>query len=152
VPAPINPNNRRRARERAVQFLFSIDFTKYAWRDELASFWEMNPSKSPVKFYAERLIAGTCENLAALDEEIAASLDNWSLDRIGAVERASLRVALFEMRHCPDVPPSVVINEAIEVAKVFGNDESPRFINGVLERLRKAGESPEALVPESVEQ
>lgn len=126
-----------------MQFLFSIDFTKYDWHEELTSFWEMNPSKPPVKYYAERLIGGTCDHLAELDAEIATALDNWSLDRIGAVERASLRVALFEMRHCPDVPAGVVINEALEVVKVFGNDESPRFVNGVLERLRKLGEGAE---------
>lgn len=134
----VNPNVRRRARERAVQFLYSIDFTKYDWKEELVPFWEMNPSKPGVKIFAEKLIAGTCERLQELDAAIGPALDNWSLDRIGAVERASLRVALFELMFCPDVPAGVVINEALEVAKVYGNDESPRFINGVLERLRKS--------------
>ncbi len=134
----INPNVRRRARERAVQFLFSIDFTRYDWREELEPFWEMNPSKPGVRIYAEKLIAGTCEHVEELDAAIGPALDNWSLDRIGAVERASLRVAFFELKHCPDVPAGVVINEALEVAKIFGNDESPRFLNGVLERLRKS--------------
>lgn len=143
----INPNVRRRARERAVQFLYSIDFTKSDWEEELEPFWEMNPSKPGVKHYADMLIGGTCQNLDDLDTAIGAALDNWSLDRIGAVERAALRVAYFEMSHCPDVPASVVINEALEVSKVFGNDESPRFINGVLERLRKAAEDTAKSTP-----
>ena len=137
----MNPNTRRRARERAVQFLFSIDFTNYDWREELEPFWEMNPSKTGVKMYAEKLIAGVSDCQAELDAEIEPALDNWTLDRIGAVERASIRMALYEMRRCPDVPDSVAINEVIEVAKVYGTDESPRFINGVLERLRKSGEA-----------
>lgn len=137
----MNPNTRRRARERAVQFLFSIDFTKYDWREELDPFWEMNPSKAGVKIYAEKLIAGVCDCLDELDAAIEPALDNWTLDRIGAVERAAIRMALYEMRRCTDVPDSVAINEALEVVKVYGTEESPRFINGVLERLRKSGET-----------
>lgn len=123
-----------------MQFLYSVDYTKYDWREELEPFWAMNPSKPGVRMYADKLIAGTCEHMEEIDAAIGPALDNWSLDRIGAVERASLRVALFEMRFCADVPDGVVINEALEVVKVFGGDESPRFINGVLERLRRVNE------------
>ena len=140
----MNPNTRRRARERAVQFLYSIDFTKYDWREELEPFWEMNPSKAGVKMYAEKLIAGVCDCQEELDAEIEPSLDNWTLDRIGPVERAAIRMALYEMRRCTDVPDSVAINEVLEVVKVYGTEESPRFINGVLERLRKDAEATKA--------
>lgn len=132
-----DPRVRRRARERALQFLFGLGFTDYAWEDAAPGFWEMNPTRPAVRRYAERLIRGVCENRASLDAAIAAALDNWSLDRVGHVERAVLRIALYEMRDVPDVPPSVAINEAIEVVKRYGNDEAPRFVNGILDRLRK---------------
>jgi len=132
-----HPVSRRRARERAVQYLFALDFTKYDWREELETFWEMNPSKPGVQRYAERVIAGVCERQEELDPLIGAALENWTLDRIGAVERALLRLALYEMLYCADVPASVAINEAIEVGKVYGSSETPRFLNGVLDRLRK---------------
>lgn len=132
-----DPRVRRRARERALQFLFGLGFTDYAWEDAAPGFWEMNPTRPPARRYAECLIRGVCEYRTELDADIAAALDNWSLDRLGHVERAVLRIALYEMCHVPDVPPSVAINEAIEVVKRYGNDEAPRFVNGILDRLRK---------------
>ncbi len=128
---------RRRARERALQFLFGLDFTGYDWHEAIEGFWELNPSRPGVKQYAETLIRLVCEHQEDLDNEIAGALENWTPDRIGPVERAVLRIALYEMRHMPDVPPNVAINEAIEVARRFGSEEAPRFVNGVLDRLRK---------------
>jgi len=133
-----DPRVRRRARERALQFLFGLGFTGCVWEDALPGFWEMNPARPAVRRYAERLIRGVCNHLPQLDAEIAVALDNWVMDRVGHVERAVLRIALYEMLHVPDVPPSVAINEAIEVVKQYGNDDAPRFVNGVLDRLRKA--------------
>ncbi len=80
-------------------------------------------------------------HLEELDEEIAGSLDNWTPDRIGYVERAVLRIALYEMRHCDDVPDSVAINEALEVTKIFGTEDAPKFINGVLDRLKRKSQT-----------
>lgn len=133
-----DPLVRRRARERALQFLFGLEFTHYPWDEVIDAFWDTRPSKPSVKQYAIQLIRGVQENLPALDEEIAAALQNWSVDRVGRVERAILRIALYEMRHEQDVPTAVAINEAIELAKSFGADDTPRFVNGVLDRLRRA--------------
>jgi N utilization substance protein B len=137
VPDPLV---RRRARERALQFLFGLEFTRYAWEDAIDSFWDTRPSKPAVRQYAIQLIRGVQENLTELDEEISAALQNWSADRVGRVERAILRIALHEMRHESDVPAAVAMNEAIELAKSFGTDDTPRFVNGVLDRLRRASD------------
>ena len=137
-----DPLVRRRARERALQFLFGLEFTRYPWDEAIDAFWDTRPSKPAVRQYAIQLIRGVQENLPALDEEIAAALQNWSADRVGRVEFAILRIALYEMRHEPDVPPAVAMNEAIELAKSFGADDTPRFVNGVLDRLRRSSDEP----------
>jgi len=134
----INRNSRRRGRERALQFLFSLDFTGHSVEDKLEDFWAINPVKPGAKEYAEVLIHGVSRFQDEIDQEIAGALDNWTPDRVGFVERNVLRIALYEMRHCPDVPDSVAINEAIEVTKIFGADEATKFVNGVLDRLRRA--------------
>ena len=132
----MNPRLRRRARECAVQFLFGLDMTEYVSSDALEGFWEMNPTRPGAKDYADALIQGVADHLAELDEAIAGALENWTPDRVGGVERNVLRVALFEMRHMDDVPDAVAINEAVEIAKRFGADDAPRFVNGVLDRLK----------------
>lgn len=140
-----DPRMRRKARERAVQFLFSLAFTQYDWHDALDGFWEMNPTRPSIRRYAERLIRGVSEFLMELDAEIAAALENWNPERVGNVERAALRVALFEMRHVEDVPPSVAINESIEIVKLYGAEDAPRFVNGVLDRLKRVDQPPPAV-------
>jgi len=135
MPAPAVA--RRKARERALQILYGLDFTKYDWRDVLDPYWASHASRPAVKEYAEKLVAGVWERREALDAELQQALEHWRTDRIGAVERNVLRVALYEMRYCDDVPPPVAINEAIEVAKLYGSEDAPRFVNGVLDRLRK---------------
>ncbi|GMV93511.1 MAG: hypothetical protein AMXMBFR82_32890 [Candidatus Hydrogenedentota bacterium] len=136
----ISPQVRRRARERAVQFLFGLDFTSYDWREVIADFWRVNPSRPGVRDYAEKLIAGVIDQRADLDNAIAATLETWSPGRIGRVERNVLRVAAWEMLYAGDVPRNVAINEAIEVAKRFGTDDAPRFINGILDKIQVPGE------------
>jgi len=132
-----NLRSRPAARDRALQFLFGLDFTKYAWEAEIEGFWELHPARPSVKRYAEALIRGVCERQEELDQAISEALEHWSLDRIGYIERAVLRIALHEMRHREDVPANVAINEAVELAKRFGAEDAPRFVNGVLDRLRK---------------
>ena len=130
---------RRRARERALQFLFGLDFTDYAWQQAFEGFWSMAPSRPQVRKYAHALVRGVCMNRAALDADIDTAVHNWSPERVGRVERNILRIALYEMRNADDVPAAVAINEAIELAKMYGTDDAPRFVNGVLDRLRETG-------------
>lgn len=132
----VSPKARRAARERAVQFMFGLEFTGYPWQDALATFWEVNPSRPAVREYADKLIGGVMERRAELDAEIDTALDRWNPERVGRIERNVLRVALFEMRHGNGVPVNVAINEAIEVARQFTTDESAAFINAVLDRLK----------------
>ena len=132
----ISPKARRAARERAMQFMFGLEFTGYPWQDALEAFWEINPSRLPVRQYADSLIAGVMEQRAELDAEIDAALDRWTPERVGRIERNVLRVALFEMRHGNGVPANVAINEALEVVKQFTTDESAAFVNAVLDRLK----------------
>ena len=129
------PHTRSRARECAVQFLYGVQLTGYDWEESLESFWEAFPSKTGVQTYAETLIRGVAAHLSLLDRHIDGALENWSPDRVGNTERNVLRVALYEMAY-GGVPNKVAINEAIEVAKALGPDESPRFVNGVLDRLK----------------
>ena len=131
-----DPRVRRRARERALQFLFGLDFTKYAWDEVVEDFWGTHPSRASVRRYADKLIQGVSEARDALDEAITEALDHWSPERVGRVEWTILRMALYEMRHRSDVSVNVALNEAIEIAKAYGAEESPRFVNGVLDRLR----------------
>lgn len=133
----IAPRTRRAGRERAVQFLFGLDFSGYEPDDTLGAFWDMSPSKPAVRRYAETLAQGVWRNRDELDHTINGALEGWLPERVGYIERAVLRVAVFEMRHLPDVPPGVAINEAIEVAKTFGGEDAPRFVNGVLDRIRR---------------
>ena len=128
---------RTQAREKALQFLFGLDFTRYPWEDELEIFWEDNPAEAGVRRYADKLIKGVSENLDPLDELVQQALEHWNPDRVGYIERSILRIAAFEMRFMDNVPNAVAINEAIELAKRFGGDEAPRFINGVLDRLKR---------------
>lgn len=120
-----------------MQFLFGLDFTAYEWRSALPAFWKNNPSRPGVMHYAETLIEGVVNNQAAIDEAIAGALENWDPARVGRVEQNVLRIAVYEMRIRDDVPAGAAINEAIEVAKRFGNEEAPRFVNGVLDRINK---------------
>ena len=128
---------RRSARERAVQFLFGLEFTKAPWNTAIDIFWEVHPARPSVKRYARELIQGVSDNMSELDSAISGALEHWSMDRVGRIELNVLRVALFEMRYTEDVPRKVAINEAIEISKKFGADEAPRFVNGVLDRLEK---------------
>lgn len=136
-----SPRLRHQARLRAVQFLYSIEFTRYDFEDALPEFWEQHPARTSVREYAEQLIRGTFTHRAQLDDEIQASLRNWSFERLGRVERNILRVAIYELLHHHEVPRRVVINEAIELAKEMGAEDSPRFINGVLDRLKRDHDS-----------
>ena len=134
--SPSGPRARRTGRECAVQFLYGLDFTEYEWETAIEDFWATTSVKATAKAYADYLIKGIMQHRQSLDAEITGALANWTPERVGRVERNILRVALFELRHAEDVPEKVAINEAIEIAKRFSNDEAPRFINGVLDRLK----------------
>jgi N utilization substance protein B len=140
---------RRRAREIALQVLFSLDLNPgITPAQALAQFWhdfvqESRPEDPTgdtdlpreVITFAEALVAGAIENLGEIDGIIQRASRNWRLERMARVDRNVLRLATYELRFVPEVPAKVVINEAIEVAKRYGASESPAFVNGLLDRI-----------------
>jgi N utilization substance protein B len=144
-----SPKLRRRGRECALQFLFGLDFTRYGWAEVLDEFWEHRDVSAGAKAYAEHLVEGVMSHAGSIDGALGGALQNWAPERVGPVERNILRVAIYEMWYAGDVPAAVAINEAIEIARRYGADDAPRFVNGVLDRLREAP-PPEASPPESL--
>jgi len=152
---------RREARERAVQFLFQHDLNppeKLA--EALETFWnsqrpelqevekgparwgehaELPPPSSEftaMRMFAEGLIQGVLEHREALDETIRKYARNWDLKRMAVVDRNVLRLGIYEMNHREDIPPIVSINEAVDIAKKFSTDDSGRFVNGILDKVK----------------
>ena len=129
---------RRKGREVALQFLYQLDVSgEDDPTPHEAEFWARHPVDSETRAFAVDLVRGTKQNQAKIDALIAQSVEHWDLERMAAVDRNILRAAVYELRWHADVPPKVAINEAIEIAKKFGTQESSRFINGVLDRIAR---------------
>ena len=136
-------HERRVAREAALSLLYSSDIAE---TDVTQVIEEGRYPADDVQLseYAESLVRGVIEHRAEIDEKLSATSENWALDRMPVVDRAILRLATYEMMYVDEVPVSVAINEAVELAKAYGGeDESSRFVNGVLGRIARAIE-PEA--------
>jgi N utilization substance protein B len=129
---------RRDAREAAIQFLYQFDTHKPAKIDKaLTAFWAQNEEPQNVRDFANDLIRGALEKLPEVDAKIRTLADNWDFERLAAVDRNVLRLAVYEMLFRPEIPPVVSINEAIEIAKKFSTAESGAFVNGLLDRVKK---------------
>ena len=111
----------------------SVDWAIAHFYESLYS--EENETRPKPDRFMEELARGTVANSAGIDQRIEAKAANWRLERMPVVDRNILRLAIYEMLFCPEVPPVVAINEAIEIAKRFGAQETPAFVNGVLDRL-----------------
>ena len=136
---------RREGREAAVQFLFQDDLNKTdpkALSEVLDEFWKLRDSAARTRQFAAELIRGVMENHDAIDERIKKVTANYELHRIAPVDRNILRVAIYEMLYTSEVPPVVCINEAIEIAKRFGSEDSGRFVNGILDKLKEETARP----------
>jgi transcription antitermination protein NusB len=133
--------NRHRAREYALQVLFEMDFNDADRALLIRHFWDgLHVPREVIDFAMER-VNGVLRHRRDLDALITTFSENWKLDRMTAVDRNVLRMAVFEILHCADVPRNVVINEAVEIGKRFGTEESGAFINGILDQIahREAG-------------
>jgi N utilization substance protein B len=129
---------RREAREAAVQFLYQIDTHQPAdLATAEAEFWKQNDAKANVREFATDLLRGTLEKKTEIDAKITSLADNWDFNRLAVVDRNILRLAMYEMLFRPEIPPVVSINEAIEIAKKFSSAESGKFVNGLLDRVKK---------------
>jgi N utilization substance protein B len=117
--------------------LYQWDLTRAPMDEVAASFWRVRSGTEQTKAMAERLARGAQANAGRLDGLIAEAATNWRFDRIAAIDRNVLRVAAYELDMERDTPPSVVIDEAVEIAKRFGEADSPAFVNGVLDAVRR---------------
>ena len=139
-------SSRRRSRERALQVLFLWEARKLAVDDALAAFDEIvrgGQAQAPPRedAFTRLLVHGTVENVTALDERIARHAAHWRLERMPAVDRNLLRLAVYEMLHV-GTPPPVAIDEALELARRFSGEDSVQFVNGVLDAVRKEAGGP----------
>jgi N utilization substance protein B len=152
---------RREARERAVQFLFQYDLNQPEDLEEaLRLFWESQRAaalaedkagarwgqavelppptveEAAIQAFAEPLVRGTLDHLTEVDTQIKKYAQNWDIHRMAVVDRNVLRLAIFEMLHRDDIPPVVSINEAVDIAKRFSTEESGKFVNGILDKVK----------------
>lgn len=131
--------NRRMAREKALQSLFQMDLS-----NEIAQVAIENVLDGEKKDgFLEELVVGTCKKQEDIDQLLQQHLKNWSLDRLVNIDRSILRMALYELLYMKEIPVNVTLNEAIELAKAYGTDESSRFINGVLSSVIQSIEKSE---------
>ena len=126
---------RRKGRELALQALYQLDLSGDEAASTLPVFWEHCDAPTDARTFGQALVSGVLEERTRIDELISGSSDNWRLSRLSHVDRNILRVATYELLRRPDVPTTVAIDEAIEIAKRFGSDESPTFVNGVLDQI-----------------
>jgi transcription antitermination protein NusB len=127
---------RRKSRESALQVLYQLDITNQDVTTALARFQEHFSSNEEVDDFLNRLVLGVLENLPQLDRLLEQYSENWRLDRINMIDLNILRMALFELLYCEEIPPKVTINEAIDLGKRYGSEESGSFINGILDRVQ----------------
>ncbi|MBE1553787.1 transcription antitermination factor NusB [Sporosarcina limicola] len=125
---------RREAREKAIQTLFQLDNTELLSVDEAITY----VTEEPANPFYEQLVRGTVQNKDEIDKAIVGELENWSLDRLPKIERTILRLAIYELLFNKEVPHRVVLNEAIELCKTFGDEKSGRFVNGVLSKFAES--------------
>ena len=147
---------RTQARECALKILYQLDMVEGSLDQVFPSFWEAHPAPDDVREFAERVVCGTRERLTEIDQKIVQYTENWQLNRMAVVDRNILRFACYELLFLDEVPPKVTINEAVNIAKKFSQDEAGKFVNGILDKINhtevhKTGteNSPEELTNES---
>ena len=128
---------RRRGREFALQMLFQIDLIGSSPDEVFTYFWDDQERFDEQRNFAEDLVRGVHEHRDDLDRRIVGSARNWKLERMSTVDRNVLRLAVYELVHQPYTPAAVIIDEAIEVAKKFGSEQSGSFVNGLLDNMRR---------------
>ena len=117
--------------------LFAMEAGGGSAERAIASFWRETPGDPEGREYADRAVRGVAEDLEKVDEVIRKASTNWRLERMARVDRNLIRLALYELKYVEDVPAKVAINEAIEIAKRYGTNESSAFVNGILDRCRE---------------
>ena len=136
--------SRRHGRENALQVLFQMDGGGADWEPTAAldSFFANFDHVQSVRAFTSELVQGVAGHRAEIDGRIGLTSTQWRLERMSLVDRNLLRLGVFELMYCPDVPTSVVINEAVEIARRYGAETSPGFVNGVLDEIARAVRAP----------
>ncbi len=131
------------ARECALKVLYQIEMTSRTPDKALAAFWEQE-SEHPedVRDFASRLVDGIYAHLADIDGKLGEYATNWQLNRMAVIDRNVLRMGLYELKYSSDIPPKVAINEAVELAKKYGDLDSSKFVNGILDKVHKKEIAP----------
>jgi len=127
---------RRKSREYALQMLYQYDVSHQS-AGLSDGFWADNEAPENIMEFSNILVDGVIKNLDKIDDKIRLSASNWSIERMAVVDRNILRMSVFELFYITDIPVKVTINEAIEIAKRFGEEESGSFVNGILDRIVK---------------
>ena len=131
---------RHQAREAALQALYLWEVGKTDPASAIETYFTEHKDDAPdaVREFTRKLVFGTVAEIAALDSLIQSHSEHWRLERLAVIDRLILRMATWELQHAGDTPPAVVLNEALELAKTFSTDEAVRFVNGVLDAIRKS--------------
>lgn len=130
-------SSRRKSREFAMQMLYQWELGGNTPEQVAASFFQERKAASEVESFARGLFQGTVNGIEPLDKLVRAHAENWRLERMAAVDRSILRLAAYELLHCPETPPHAVINEALEIARRFSGEGSVEFVNGILDAILK---------------
>jgi transcription antitermination protein NusB len=126
---------RRRSRESAVQVLYQWDMTRQDAREGLVHLKEHFSLKEGSDSFLDLIVQGVLTHCQEIDRLIEQYSEHWRLGRMAPIDRAILRIAIFELLYCEEIPPKVTLNEAVDLGKQFGSDESGSFINGILDRI-----------------
>ena len=126
------------AREHALKILYQFDITKRPIEAVVESYWKNEETKDQeIITYANLLAQGVCGQIADIDQKISDYATNWQIKRMAIIDRNVMRIGLYELQHTTDIPPKVAINEAVELAKKYGDLESSKFVNGILDKIHK---------------
>ncbi len=128
---------RTKAREAALQILYQIEMTQDPHEKARQVYWENNPADSEIREFADQLVIGVIQHREPIDQWITKCADNWDITRMAAVDKNILRLASYELLYTEEIPPKVAINEAVELAKKYGDTDSSKFVNGVLDKIHK---------------
>lgn len=128
---------RSKGREFAMQMLFQWDMSQQEPGRLEAKFWKAAKASDTTRAFANQLFEGAAKDSAAADELIVQQAENWRLERLAVIDRAILRLAIYELR-VAETPPKVVLNEAVELAKKFSSEEAGSFVNGILDSIHKS--------------
>jgi transcription antitermination protein NusB len=136
-----DPGGRRRAREAALQMLYQSEVGRASADETIATYWPAHDADgeltAPLRNFANTLVRGTLDRIKQIDAILASHAQNWRIERMAVIDRLVLRLAIYELLADADTPSRVVINEALELAREYSGEEAVRFVNGVLDAVRK---------------